>query len=304
MGEAGQRVRLIHELRELRGAEELLERRHDRPDVDDRLRRDRVDVLGGHPLADDALHPVQADADRLLDQLANGAQTAVAEVLVLVEIVADRIANEVVAVGREVLRVAVQAEHLGHRDEVPDERDDVLRRQRPHLGGTVEAQALIQRVAADLRQVVALRIEEERLQEVPRVVERRRLTRALLLEDLDQRLFLARRRVLLQRVQQVDRDARTAAAAAAAGVGENICFLAGAVAARAREELLHLLVRRAVDIDRIDLLVRENALEDVLQALTGRQGPQQRGDRQLALPVDTRVDNALLVDLELEPGTT
>src|SRR3712207_6970920 len=35
-------------------------------DVDDRLRRDRVHVLGGHPLADDALHAVQTDAERLL----------------------------------------------------------------------------------------------------------------------------------------------------------------------------------------------------------------------------------------------
>ena len=42
VGQAGQRVGLVHELRQLRGAEELLQRRHDRADVDDRLRRDRV----------------------------------------------------------------------------------------------------------------------------------------------------------------------------------------------------------------------------------------------------------------------
>ena len=84
--EAVERVRLLHELRQLRGAEELLQRRHDRADVDDRLRRDRVDVLGRHPLADDALHAVETDPERLLDQLAGGAQAAVAEVLVLVEL--------------------------------------------------------------------------------------------------------------------------------------------------------------------------------------------------------------------------
>jgi hypothetical protein len=84
MREARQRVRLVHELRELRGAEELLERSHDRTDVDDRLRRDRVDVLGGHPLADNPLHAVEADPERLLDQFADGAQAPVAEVLVLV----------------------------------------------------------------------------------------------------------------------------------------------------------------------------------------------------------------------------
>ncbi len=38
VGQARQRVGLVHELRQLAGAEELLQRRHDRPDVDDRLR--------------------------------------------------------------------------------------------------------------------------------------------------------------------------------------------------------------------------------------------------------------------------
>src|SRR5207247_10529482 len=86
MGQTGERIRLVHELRQLRRAEELLERRDDRTDVDDRLRRDRVDVLRRHPLAHDALHAVQADAERLLDQLADRPQPAVAEVLVLVEL--------------------------------------------------------------------------------------------------------------------------------------------------------------------------------------------------------------------------
>ena len=78
---------------ELRGAEELLQRGDDRADVDDRLRRDRVRVLGGEALADDALHPVEADAEGLLDELADGAQAAVAEVLVLVEVLGDRLAR-------------------------------------------------------------------------------------------------------------------------------------------------------------------------------------------------------------------
>src|SRR5919106_6929787 len=94
MREAGERVRLVEELRELRGAEELLQRRDDRADVDDRLRRDRVDVLRRHPLADDTLHPVKTDAEGLLDQLSHGAQTPVAEVLVLVQLPADRVTRE------------------------------------------------------------------------------------------------------------------------------------------------------------------------------------------------------------------
>ena len=62
--EPGQRVGLVHELAELGGAEELLQRGHDGTDVDDRLRRDRVDVLGRHPLAHDPLHAVEADPER------------------------------------------------------------------------------------------------------------------------------------------------------------------------------------------------------------------------------------------------
>jgi hypothetical protein len=262
--EPGERVRLVHELRELRRAEELLQRRHDRADVDDRLRRDRVHVLRGHPLADDALHPVEPDAEGLLDQLANCAQPAVAEVLVLVELAADLVAREHDRVGGEVLGLGVDAEHVGQLDQLLDEREDVLRRQHAHVVGDVHAEPLVQLVPADLRQVVALRVEEQRLEQVPRVVERRRLTGALLLEDLDQRFVLARRGVLLERVRDVDRIA---------------------------EQLHDRLVRAGVELPAgRGVLVRKRA--------------QQRRDRELPLPVDACVHDSLLVDLELEPRAT
>ena len=79
--ELGQRVGLVHELAELAAAEELLHRGHDGPDVDERVRRGLVRLLDGHPLADDALHAQQADPERVLDQLAVGADAAVAEVV-------------------------------------------------------------------------------------------------------------------------------------------------------------------------------------------------------------------------------
>jgi hypothetical protein len=86
-----------------------------------------------------------------------------------------------------------------HRNELLDECEDVLGREHARVLGHLDAEPLVQLVAANLRQVVALRVEEQRAQEVARVVESRRLTRPLLLEDLDQRLFLARGRVLLDR---------------------------------------------------------------------------------------------------------
>jgi hypothetical protein len=127
--QAGQRVVLVHELRQLAGAEELLDRRHDRADVDQGLRGDRLDVLGGHPLAHDALHPGQAGADLVLDELADAAQTAVAEVVDVVGLDAHVDRRAVGARRRSVSSPRVQG------DEVLDRRDDVVDRQRPSRAG-------------------------------------------------------------------------------------------------------------------------------------------------------------------------
>ena len=87
VGQTRERVGLVHELRQLRRAEELLDRGHHRADVDQRLRRDRLDVLRGHALANDALHAGQTDADLVLDQFADGTQTPVAEVVDVVRLI-------------------------------------------------------------------------------------------------------------------------------------------------------------------------------------------------------------------------
>src|SRR5436190_1245660 len=261
VGQPGERVRLVHELRKLRGAEELLQRRDNRADVDDRLRRDRVHVLGGHPLADDALHAVEADPERLLDQLADRAQAPVAEVLVLVEVAADRVAWEHDRVGRVVLRLRIDAELRRQLDQLADDGQDVLSRQDARVVGHVNLEPLVELVAADLGQVVALRVEEERPEQVARVVERRGLTGALLLEDLDQSLLLGLGGVLVERVDHVDRVV---------------------------EELEDRLVRARVELE-------------AGRGVLFREGAQERRDRKLPLPVDARVDDALLVDLELEP---
>ena len=268
MREAGQRVRLVHELRQLRGAEELLQRRHDRPDVDDRLRRDRVDVLGRHPLADDALHAVQADAERLLDELADRAQAPVAEVLVLVDLAAHlfrpRDAHGLLGV---VLRVLGHAELDRQRDEAPDELGEVGGGQDADVGIDVQVETRVQLVAADAAQVVPLGVEEERAQEGLRVLERRRLARALLLEHLDQRRLGRLGDVLLER--EVDVDVRLARV----GVAEQVADV--------------------VVGDRRERLARGRILL--------RQGAQERRHVELALAVDPDEDETLLVDLELEP---
>ena len=275
VAQAGQRVRLVHELAELRGAEELLLRGDDRADVDDRLRRDRVGVLGGEALAHDALHPVQADAEGLLDELADGPQAAVAEVLVLVEVLADGLARVGLRLGGVVLDLDVgllgHAEHPRQRDELLDEGEDVVVRQRAGLEVDVEAQARVELVAADAREVVALGIEEELVQQRARVVDARRLAGALLLEQLDERALLGLRRlgVGLDRVADVE-----------AVVEEVEDLLVGRVAHRAQQDGDRQLAL-AVDADEdlallVDLELEPRAAgrhevrdEDLLLAVLG-----------------------------------
>ena len=99
VGEAVEGVGLAHELGQLAGAEELLDGGHHRPDVDQRLGRDGLDVLGRHALPDDPLHAGQADADLVLDQLAHRADPAVGEVVLVVEAVARLAVGQVQQVG-------------------------------------------------------------------------------------------------------------------------------------------------------------------------------------------------------------
>ena len=188
-------------------------RRHDRADVDDRLRGDRVGVLGGEALADDALHPVEADPEGLLDQLADRAQAPVAEVLVLVEVLVDRLAR----VGDRLRGVVLDrvllvdllgdAEQLRQADQLLDQGDDVVVGEDPGVEVDVEVEAGVELVAADPGQVVALGVEEELLEQVSGGVDRGRLARALLFEQLDQGALFGPGRlgVGLDRVPDVDR---------------------------------------------------------------------------------------------------
>ena len=118
VGQAGQRVGLVHELAQLAGPEELLDGGGDGADVDQALRRDRIRVLGRHPLLDHPLQAAETDADLVLDQLADGADPAVAEVIDVVGVDRDFLAR----VGDEGLLAGVESH------QVADGVDDVLRR--------------------------------------------------------------------------------------------------------------------------------------------------------------------------------
>ena len=122
-----------------------------------------------HALLDRALHAQQADAVLVLHQLADRADAAVAEIVDVVDLA---------------LAVAQLDQRL-------DDREDVLLAQ--HADGVlgVEVEAHVHLDAADRRKVVALGIEEQRLEHRLRRVDRRRLARAHDAVDVEQR-FLAR----------------------------------------------------------------------------------------------------------------
>ncbi len=189
--QAGQGVVLVHELRQLRGAEELLDRGHHGADVDQGLRGDRFDVLRGHALADDALHAGQAGADLVLDELADVAQTAVAEVVDVVDL--DAHVHGLAATRARQGRVTVVQGH-----EVLDRRDDVIDAQDGLVQTRLDAELLVDLVATDLGQVVALGVEVKVVQESLGGLLGRRLARAQLAVDVQQRVVLAGRVVLLQ----------------------------------------------------------------------------------------------------------
>src|SRR5256885_2115997 len=233
VGELVQRVRLLHELAELRAAEELLDRGHDRPDVDELLWRRLLGLDDGHALAHDPLHAEKADAELALDELADGAHAAVAEV--------------VDVVGRALAIVQL--------DDPRDDLHEVLVGEGARGHGLVEAELPIQLVPADLGEVVAAEVEEERLDEASGVVDGRRITRAETLVDLDEAFVGVGGGVLLECRGDV----------LVLGVGvevreERRDLLVGGVADRAQERG-HRQLALAVDLHRDHVLVRRLELE-------------------------------------------
>ena len=83
VGQLSQRVVLIHKLRQWRGAEKLLDRRHNRADVDQSVRSQHLQILSlkGHSFPDDPFQAGKADTELVLQQLADRADSAVAQVV-------------------------------------------------------------------------------------------------------------------------------------------------------------------------------------------------------------------------------
>ncbi len=179
----GQRVVLVHELRQLGGSEELLDGGVHRADVDQGLRGDGLRVLGGHTLADDALHTAQTGAQLVLDQLADLADTTVAEVVDIVDVHAQ-VHILAVALARELGLALVQG------DQVLDRGDDVLAGQAAIVDVLLKTKLAVDLVAADAGQIVTLGVEVEGIQQVAARIRGRGVGRADLAVQVGQGLVL------------------------------------------------------------------------------------------------------------------
>ena len=168
MGDLRERIGLIHELRQLRRAEELAHRRRRRLGVDQILRHHRVDVDRGHALLDGALHAQQAEAILIFHQLADRAHAAVAEMVDVVDFAAS----------------------VAQIDERAHDRDNVLAAQHAHRVRRVEIEAHVHLHAADRGEIIALGVEEQRMEHRLGRLDGRRLARTHHAIDVEQR-FLA-----------------------------------------------------------------------------------------------------------------
>ena len=157
-----------------------------------------------------------------------------------------------------------------HRDahEFLDQGDDVAFGERADREFGVQVEPLVDLVAPDPGQVVALGVEADVAQQVAARLEGGRLAGALLLEEFDQRLVDGADRVLLE-----------------GGRDEGVVV-------EEREDLF-VAARR-----------HETGLVAGLFVRDACEGPQEDRGRQLALAVDAHVDHAPFVDLELEPRPT
>ncbi len=181
VGDLRERVGLVHELRQLRRAEELLDRRHDRLGVDQVVRHRRGHFLiDRHLLLDGALHADQTDPELVLEELADRPHPAVAEVVDVVD--PGRVATQAEQVEKDQHEVLGRQHALGQRQG------------RPELGVHLQA--------ADPAQVIPVAVEEHPLEERARPLQRGGIAGTQAAVDLDQRLLRSLDGILADRLAQ------------------------------------------------------------------------------------------------------
>src|SRR6516225_9050263 len=157
MGNFRQRIGLVHELGELRRAEELLDYGRRRLVIHQFLRHQGLDILQTHPLLDRTLHPHQTDAELIFDQLADGADPAIAQMIDIVDL----------AIWAAILKL----------DQIAHYFENIFAPEGALLERDIELKLVVELQPADLRQVITLRIEEKIVEEGGRSLQSWRITR-------------------------------------------------------------------------------------------------------------------------------
>ncbi len=139
MGDFRKRVGLIHELRQLRGAEKFADGCNSRLRVDQVVRHHGRYIDAAHAFLDGALHTQEADAILVFQQFANGTDPAVAEVVDIIDFA---------------LAVLEVDEGLDHRENIFLAQDGIIRRR-------IEFETHVELHAANGAEVIAFRIEEQ-----------------------------------------------------------------------------------------------------------------------------------------------
>ena len=233
----GQRILLIHELRELTGAEELLDRGRDRFRVDHVLRHQPFRLGERKSLLHRSLDANQTDAERVFRHLPDRSHAPVAEVV------------DVVHGALAVSDIHQRAQHF----------DDIFVGQRPRTRDRVPTKAAVELHPPHGGQVVAFFEKEEVPEQIFGRFLRRRLAWTHHSIDLDQRLELRLRRVVAQRVRDIRPTVEIVRIDRVDGL--DFPFF---------EFVHHVVINRSVARDddfagfRIDHIPREDATEQVL----------------------------------------
>ncbi len=181
MRHLGQRVGLIHELRELARSKKLLDDRRHRFGVYEFLRHQVLGFGQTQAFLDRAFDAHKPDPELVLGELAHGAHAAVAEVIDIVDLA---------------LAVFQADQHL-------HDVDDVVATQDARTLVARAPEAAIEFHAPDCRKIVAVETEKQARKEVLRGLLRGRLTGAHHAIDLDLRLHGIARRIDPQRVGNI-----------------------------------------------------------------------------------------------------
>src|ERR1700722_12881880 len=132
-----QGIRLIHELRKLRGTKELFDYSGGRLVVDQLLRHQGFDVLQAHAFLDRTLHSDQSDAELILDQFSDRAHPPISQMVDIVNLTDP----------------AFEIDQVAHHFE------DIFAAQGPLLKGNIELELMVKLEPADLREIVPFGIE-------------------------------------------------------------------------------------------------------------------------------------------------